>query len=174
MTKATQHPTRSRRYWLMKSEPDVFSFNDLKARGPTRWDGVRNYMARNFMMRDMQAGDLVLFYHSNANPSGVAGIARVSAAAEPDESAFDAKSDYFDAKSTRERPRWFCVEVVHEEDLPRTVTLDEIKKIARLKNMVLLHNSRLSVQPVTEDEFRTICNLAAKHDRPKSSSRGNK
>ncbi len=149
-----------KRYWLMKSEPDLFSFQDLKRRKHTRWDGVRNYMARNYMMHDMKVGDLVLFYHSNSNPSGVAGIARVSALAAPDESAFDSTSPYFDDRSTPQNPRWFCVEVKYEDDLPSFVSLNEIKKQPQLKNMILLHNSRLSVQPVTATEFKLIRELA--------------
>ena len=98
-------------YWLMKSEPDVFSIDDLKKQKQTTWDGVRNYQARNFMMNDMQVGDLVLFYHSNAKPPGIAGLATVSKKAEPDPTQFDKKSEYFDPKATKEKPRWFCVKV---------------------------------------------------------------
>ena len=162
MNKATKPGRTGHRYWLMKSEPDVFSFEDLKSRRHTRWDGVRNYMARNYMVHDMKPGDLVLFYHSNADPSGVAGIARVSAPALPDETAFDPKSEYYDARSTRENPRWHCVEVEYEESVPRLVSLEEIKREPKLKNMVLLHNSRLSVQPMTEAEFQVILKMAAR------------
>ena len=149
-------PTMSDRVWLMKSEPDVFSFDDLKKKRRTWWDGVRNYMARNFMMKNMVVGDWVLFYHSNAEPSGVAGLARVCSAAQPDLTALDKKSDYFDAKSTRENPRWHCVEVEYLSDLPRLVSLAEIKSNKRLSAMVLLNNSRLSVQPVLPTEAREI------------------
>ncbi|CAM6001095.1 unnamed protein product [Sphagnum balticum] len=144
----------------MKSEPDVFSFDDLKRKGRTRWDGVRNYVARNYMMRDMKVGDEVLFYHSNADPSGVAGLATVSALAEPDISQFDKKSEYYDPKATKEKPRWYCVEVKYQSALPRLVSLHEIKADKKLKDMVLLHQSRLSVQPVTAEEFRYICKMA--------------
>lgn len=150
----------SDRVWLMKSEPDVFSFADLKAKGRTRWDGVRNYMAHNYMMRDMRVGDWVLFYHSNADPSGVAGLGIVTAPAQPDESAFDKKSEYFDAKSTHANPRWHCVEVGFHADLPRFVSLAEIKGNKRLANMVLLQNSRLSVQPVLPSEAQEILRMA--------------
>jgi predicted RNA-binding protein with PUA-like domain len=149
-----------RQYWLMKSEPDVFSFEDLKSKKSTFWDGVRNYMARNYMTNSMQIGDIVLFYHSNAKPSGVAGLATITAKPRPDASAFDKKSPYYDEKSTREKPRWFCVEVSYREDIKKFISLDEIKNNKKLKNMVLLNNSRLSVQPVTKIEFDTICEMA--------------
>ena len=144
----------------MKSEPDVFSFSDLKKRKTSMWDGVRNYQARNYMMNGMSIGDKVLFYHSNANPSGVAGLCEVSSAARPDASAWDQNSEYFDPKSAPENPRWFCVEVKYWRDLPQFVSLGEIKKNKLLSNMVLLNNSRLSVQPVTEKEFQLICKMA--------------
>lgn len=148
-------------YWLMKSEPDVFSFADLKAKKSSLWDGVRNYMARNYMMRDMQVGDLILFYHSNAKPSGVAGVAKVVAPARPDASALDKKSEYYDEKSTPEKPRWFCVEVGYHHHIPRFVSLETIKKNPKLKKMILLNNSRLSVQPVTKIEFDTIMDMSS-------------
>ncbi len=150
----------SDRVWLMKSEPDVFSFTDLQTCGRTWWDGVRNYMARNYMMKDMKVGDWVLFYHSNAEPSGVAGLAIVTSAARPDESSFDKKSEYYDAKSTRENPRWQCVEVGFLNSLPRLVSLAEIKGNKRLAKMILLQNSRLSVQPVLPAEAREILRMA--------------
>jgi predicted RNA-binding protein with PUA-like domain len=146
-------------YWLMKSEPDVFSFADLKARKRSWWDGVRNYMARNYMMK-MAIGDEVLFYHSSAEPSGVAGLAVVCSLAKPDVTAFDKKSPYYDEKSKSDNPRWSCVEVEYYADLPRLVSLQEIKTVKSLKKMILLNNSRLSVQPVTPEEFREICRLA--------------
>ena len=102
-------------YWLMKSEPNTYSIDDLKKDAKTIWDGVRNYQARNFMMRDMQVGDTVLFYHSSADPSGVSGIAKVSRKALPDPTQFDKKSKYYDPKSTKEKPRWYCVEVSYQE-----------------------------------------------------------
>jgi len=158
MMRKTMEP----RYWLMKSEPDVFSLNDLKSKKTTWWDGVRNYTARNFMMKEMRIGDLVLFYHSNAKPSAVVGLAEVTQLAQPDETQFDKKSDYYDAKSTREKPRWYCVEVGYKSGLPRPVSLEEIKSTAKLKGMALLKYSRLSVQPVLAAEFKTICDLAEK------------
>lgn len=146
-------------YWLMKSEPDVFSFDDLKSKKRSLWDGVRNYQARNFMMNDMKVGDTVLFYHSNAEPSGVAGIARVSKAAIPDPSQFDPKSDYYDVKATVEKPRWFCVEVEYDRPLKKSVSLDDIRAKKELNSMVLVQHSRLSVQPVRPEEFKVICQL---------------
>ena len=147
-------------YWLMKSEPDVFSIDDLKARRVAFWDGVRNYMARNYMVRDMKVGDLVLFYHSNANPSAAVGIARVASPAKPDPTQFDKKSDYFDPKATVENPRWLAVEVEYVDSFKHPVPLDLIKRDQSLKDMVLLNNSRLSVQPVKKSEFEHICKLA--------------
>lgn len=157
--------TQSCQYWLMKSEPDVFSFGDLKAKKRTLWDGVRNYMARNYMMKNMRVGDMVLFYHSNAKPSGVAGLAEITGPARPDASAWDRSSPYFDEKSRPENPRWHCVEVGFKSELPRFVSLEEIKKHPQLQEMVLLNNSRLSVQPVSEKEFKTIYNMAEKSQK---------
>src|SRR5690606_27380899 len=113
--------------WLMKSEPDVFSIDDLQAQMRTLWDGVRNYQARNFMMKDMRPGDNVLIYHSNAKPSAVVGVAKVSAEAVPDPTQFDKKSPYYDPKATPDKPRWYCVEVKFERKFARPITLEEIK-----------------------------------------------
>lgn len=146
-------------YWLMKSEPDTFSIDDLRSEKRTLWDGVRNYQARNFMMKDMKVGDRVLFYHSNANPSCVVGLARISGPAVPDPTQFDPKSEYYDPKATPTNPRWYCVEVAIEKKFHRPVTLDAIKADKSLQKMVLLHNSRLSIQPVTEAEYKRICKL---------------
>jgi predicted RNA-binding protein with PUA-like domain len=146
-------------YWLMKSEPDVFSIDDLQKKGTSLWDGVRNYQARNFMTQSMKVGDTVLFYHSNANPSGVVGLAKVHAPAEPDPSQFDKKSEYYDPKATPEKPRWFCITVKFDQKFKKEVALDEIKKTKSLKNMILVNRSRLSVQPVLETEFKTICKM---------------
>ena len=147
------------RYWLMKSEPDVFSIGDLKAKRQAPWDGVRNYQARN-NMRAMKTGDLVLFYHSSTDPAGVVGIARVCREAHPDPTAWDKKSDYFDPRSTPEKPRWDLVDVEFVETLPRLVSLEEIKNDPSLSGMVLTKNSRLSVQPVGKAEFERVLALA--------------
>ncbi|MGN7870490.1 EVE domain-containing protein [Paracoccus sp. 22332] len=133
-------------YWLFKSEPDVFGWDDLVAKGDKgeEWDGVRNYQARNFM-RAMKAGDLGLFYHSNIGKEAV-GIVQVIAEAHPD--------------STTDDPRWECVDVKAVKPLPRPISLDQAKQEPALKDMVLVNNSRLSVQPVTDAEWATIMKLA--------------
>lgn len=147
-------------YWLMKCEPDVYSIDDLARDGHTHWDGVRNYQARNLMRDQMQVGDEVLFYHSSADPAGVAGIARVIRSAYPDPSAWDPGSHYFDPGSSPEQPRWLMVDVAFVERFPKLVSLEEIRQDAALQEMVLVKNSRLSVQPVTPAEFRRILELA--------------
>ncbi len=143
-------------YWLMKSEEDVYSIRDLERDGVTCWEGVRNYEARNLMREKMRVGDNVLFYHSNAKPPGVAGIARIVKRAYPDHFAFDKKSSYHDPKSDPDNPRWFMVDVEFVEAFPRVVSLDEIKARADLADMALLRKLRLSVQPVTKEEFGII------------------
>lgn len=151
------------RYWLLKSEPDVFSFDDLwKSKGRrTPWDGVRNYQARNFMRDDMRPGDGVLFYHSNAEPMGVAGIAEVASEPYPDPTQFDPADKHFDPKSKPEDPRWVLVDVRAVRKLPRTVPLAELKGEAKLSEMALCQKgSRLSVQPVTAAEWRHVLRMA--------------
>lgn len=148
------------KYWLMKSEPDVFSIDDLKQKKTTMWDGVRNYQARNFMMKDMEKGDQVLFYHSNTKPPGVAGLATVSKEAQPDVTAFDKNSEYYDSKSTEEKPRWFCVEVKYSKKFNKYVSLADIKERKSLSEMkVVQKGMRLSIQPVTKKEFETLCKM---------------
>jgi predicted RNA-binding protein with PUA-like domain len=152
-------------FWLMKSEPDVFSIQDLIGRPGQRelWDGVRNYQARNFMMNDMKVGDLVLFYHSNAEPSGVAGIAEIVEPAKPDPSAWDKKSEYFDPKSTPENPRWYCVTVGKPKPFKTFVSLDDLRQHDALKDMLVLRKGqRLSIQPVTQAEFDYVVALGMK------------
>jgi len=149
------------KYWLMKSEPSSFSIDDLCAapRQTTYWDGVRNYQARNFM-RDMAIGDHVLFYHSNANPPGIVGIAKVVKTAYPDPTQFDKKDSHYDPDSERSRPRWDMVEIKLVRKLSHPMTLDYLKKEHKLKGMVLLQKgSRLSVQPVTPQEWTHILTL---------------
>ena len=146
-------------YWLMKSEPDVFSFEDLKAciKQTEPWDGIRNYQARNFMRDDMQIGDLILFYHSNTNPPGVAGIAEVASKPYPDPTAFDKKSKYFDPKSDPKNPRWILVDVSFKADIVRQVSLEEMKSMPELVNMrALQRGNRLSIMPTTRSEFQAI------------------
>jgi predicted RNA-binding protein with PUA-like domain len=150
------------RYWLVKSEPSTFSFQDLLdcPRKRTRWDGIRNYTARNFMRDAMQVGDEVLFYHSSSEPSGVAGIARISAPAIPDPTQFDARSEGYDRKSTREAPAWLSVELEAVRALPRFVPLAQLKGHPALAEMLLVQRGqRLSIQPVTEREWRTVLEL---------------
>lgn len=152
------------KYWLMKSEPDVYSIDDLAAEKnkTTQWEGIRNYQARNFMRDDMRNGDLVLFYHSNAKPPGVVGTAKVVRESYVDHFAFDKNSKYFDAKSNKESPRWFMVDVKLVKKFKDVVGLPEIKETKSLAKMVLVNNSRLSVQPVTKKEFDTILKMAEK------------
>ena len=153
----------TRQYWLVKSEPDVFSFDDLMAspKKTTSWNGVRNFTARN-NLQAMKKGDLVFFYHSNAKPSAVAGIAEVVREAYPDPTAFDTKDEYYDPKSKREDPTWFMVDIRGVEALKRPVSLDEIKKTKSLEKMALVRLGRLSVQPVTEKEWETVLHLAGR------------
>ena len=151
-------------YWLIKSEPDAFSINDLaKAKKKTtHWEGVRNYQARNFL-RAMKKGDLALFYHSNAEPSAVAGVVEVVREAYPDASAWDPRSEYHDPKASPENPVWSMVDVKLVEIFSREVPLDELRGVKSLAGMELLRRgSRLSVHPVTPAEFRTIQSLASK------------
>jgi len=149
-------------HWLVKSEPDVFSIDDL-ARAPRRttsWEGVRNFQARNFL-RAMRLGDRVLFYHSNATPPAVAGVVEVVREAYPDPTAWDPRSDYHDPRTTPDNPLWSMVDVRLVEIFPRTVPLEELRGVKALAGMELLRRgSRLSVQPVTAAEFRTIEKLA--------------
>jgi predicted RNA-binding protein with PUA-like domain len=153
---------KPRSYWLMKSEPGAFSIDDL-AKAPkqtTCWDGVRNYQARNFM-RAMAVGDLVLFYHSNAEPPAIAGTAEVVRTAYPDDTQFDKRSHHYDPASTKTAPRWDMVDIKYRERFIPSLSLDRLRQEPKLKNMVLLRKgSRLSVQPVTESEWAVILTLA--------------
>jgi predicted RNA-binding protein with PUA-like domain len=150
------------RYWLIKSEPDVYSIRDLERDGRTHWEGVRNYQARNYMRDEMKIGDEILFYHSNADPTGVAGLARVARTAYPDASALDPGSHYFDPKATEAEPRWVVVDVEFVERFPDVVPLAALRDLPALADMPLLNRSRLSVQPVTESQFTTIVGLGRK------------
>jgi predicted RNA-binding protein with PUA-like domain len=156
-----------RRFWLMKSEPDVFSIDDL-ARSPkqtTSWEGVRNYQARNFM-REMAVGDLVLFYHSNADPPAVAGIAEIVRTAYPDDTQFDRKSRYYDQDSSPSAPRWDRVDIKHRETFKDGLPLDRLRREPRLNGMELLRKgSRLSVQPVTGAQWEVVLELAGAKKR---------
>lgn len=155
------------RYWLMKSEPDVFGFEDLMARpGRTEpWDGIRNYQARNLMRDEMQVGDRVLFYHSNATPPHVAGIAEVASEARPDPTQFDRASPYYDPKASPKEPRWLLVDVRGLAPLAETVPLAALKANPALADMrVVQRFMRLSVQPVTEAEYREVLRMAGTED----------
>ena len=150
-------------YWLMKTEPDVFSIDDLmKAPNQTEhWDGIRNYQARNFMKDQMQVGDKVLFYHSNAKPSAIVGTAVISREGYPDDSAWDPEGEYFDPKSTPEHPVWMMVDVQFESRFTEPLPLERLREVPALAEMMLLkRGSRLSVQPVTAAEFKAVLKLA--------------
>ena len=148
-------------YWIMKSEPMNYSILDLKKEKRTLWDGVRNYQARNFMMKNMKIGDEVLFYHSNANPSGVVGLASVFKEALLDPTALDKKSKYYDPKASIKNPRWFGVTVQFKEAFKNIISLQNLHKEPILKNMLLLKKGqRLSVLPVTKKEYQHILKLA--------------
>ena len=146
-------------HWLMKTEPEVFGIDHLQQRGVEHWDGVRNYQARNHI-RSMAVGDRVLFYHSSADPPGVAGLARVCRAAYPDFTAWDPASDYYDPGSRPEAPRWFMVDVEFEEKFPQLVPLDQLRSTRGLQDMLVIRRGmRLSVQPVTRRQFDIVCRL---------------
>ena len=153
-------PKRAMKFWLMKTEPDVYSIDDLERDGIEPWEGVRNYQARNFM-REMAQGDLVIFYHSNANPPGAAGLCRVSREAYPDDTQFDKKSKYHDPKSKKEDPRWSLVEVAFVEKFAEPISLQALKDDPALEGMLVTQKgSRLSVQPVQKKHFRRVLKMA--------------
>lgn len=154
--------TARKRYWLMKSEPDTFSIDDLERVGTEPWNGVRNYQARNFMRDGMHVGDGVLFYHSNCKVPGIVGIAKVASAAYPDDTQFDTKSDFYDPKARREDPRWMLVDVAFERKLRRTISLDEIKQQADALGegfALIARGNRLSILPVTTAQWTLLLGL---------------
>jgi len=154
------------KYWLAKSEPDVFSFADLQKapKKTTCWDGVRNYQARNTLRDEMKKGDRVFYYHSNAEPSGIAGICEVVREGYPDHTAFDPRDPHFDPKSRQDAPTWFMVDVKAVAAFPRLVTLAELKGVKGLEQMALLQKgSRLSVQPVTRRSGRSSVGSPGTH-----------
>lgn len=148
-------------YWLFKSEPDEYSIWDLAGeRGQTgRWDGIRNFQARNFLRDRVQEGDGVLFYHSACKVPAVVGIAEVVRTAYPDPAQIDPDSKYFDPKASGDKPRWYCVDIRWQSEFARPVPLAEIKQHPDLSGMVLVKQGRLSIQPVTEKEWKTILRL---------------
>ncbi|HZM90419.1 MAG TPA: EVE domain-containing protein [Blastocatellia bacterium] len=163
----------ARRYWLIKSEPSAYSIDDLKRDKSTLWEGIRNYQARNFMMKEMKVGDEALFYHSSAEPPGAVGIAEVSGAAEPDPTQFDSGDSHYDPKATPAKPIWFCVRVKFKQKFARQVALSELRERKELKDMVLLQKgSRLSIQPVTEKEFKLVSELGSSKAVVKGRARG--
>ena len=149
------------RHWLMKTEPEDFSIDDLEKRGSEPWSGVRNYQARNFMRDGMKVGDKVLVYHSSCEVPGVYGIGRVASEPYPDPTQFDRRSKYYDAESTRAQPRWLLVDVAFERRLKKPVTLEAIKRHAdELEGLVLLRRgNRLSITPVAENHYERIVKL---------------
>jgi predicted RNA-binding protein with PUA-like domain len=156
-------PRNAGRHWLVKSEPSTFSWDDLwkSPKRTTVWDGVRNYQARNLLRDEMKKGDQVFFYHSSADPTAIVGICEVVREGYPDPSQFDRKSKYHDPDSDAADPRWFVVDLQAKEQLARPVTLQEMRGAPGLEQMVLLRKgSRLSVQPVSADEWQTILQLA--------------
>lgn len=151
---------KSAQHWLMKSEPDVYSIDDLRRDGRSPWEGVRNYQARNHM-RTMKVGDRVLYYHSSTKPPGVVGLARVLREAYPDHTQFDPTSDYHDPKATRDEPRWFMVDVAFERTFDSMVSLNSLKGEDALKDMLVVQRGqRLSVQPVSKEHFDHVCKMA--------------
>ena len=148
-------------YWLFKSEPSDYSFEDLINDKETPWEGIRNYQARNFIRDKVQVNDNILFYHSNIKIPHIVGIAKVSSKAYPDYYAFDKSHKYYDPKSTKENPRWFMVDVQPVKKLNKIVTLEDIKNNTNLKDMVLVNSSRLSIQPVTKQQWEMIINMSS-------------
>lgn len=147
-------------YWLMKSEPDVFGYDDLVRVKREGWDGIRNYQARNFLRDDMKKGDRALIYHSNADPPAVVGVAEIVREGYPDPTQFDARHDHYDPAARKDAPRWFQVDVKAVRKLRRPVPLDELRGVKALSKMPLLQRGqRLSVQPVGEREFELIVEL---------------
>ncbi len=151
-------------YWLMKSEPDTFGIDDLAARPEQTepWDGVRNYQARNMMRDAMRLGDRVLFYHSNCKPPGIVGTMEVVREGYPDDTAWDPQHKYFDPKSSPDKPRWYRVDVRLLERFPRLVSLDELRSRPELAEMrILQRGNRLSITPVSAEEWQIIHEIAA-------------
>jgi predicted RNA-binding protein with PUA-like domain len=148
------------RYWLMKSEPGSYSIDDLARDGETCWNSVRNYQARNFMRDDMKVGDRVLFYHSNASPPGIAGVAEVSCACYPDHTALDTDDEYYDPKATRDEPRWYMVDIRFVEKFAELLPLELLRQTRALDGMLVTGRSRLSVQPVDARHYNAVLALA--------------
>ena len=147
-------------YWLMKSEPESYSIDQLKKDKKTLWTGVRNYQARNFMIDKMKPGDVFFFYHSSTEPPGIVGLGHITKVNQPDPTALDPKSDYYDPKASTDRPIWMCAEVAFDEKWKKPLTLSELREEKALAKMVLLQRgSRLSIQPVSKAEFDHIMKM---------------
>ncbi|MBT8094396.1 MAG: EVE domain-containing protein [Gammaproteobacteria bacterium] len=147
-------------YWLMKSEPDAYSIDDLERDGREPWDGIRNYQARNMMRDDMKIGDEVFFYHSNCKEPGIVGIMKVASEPYPDPTQFDRKSNYYDPKSPRDDPRWCLVDVEFVRKLGRTITLSEIKAARGLDGLILTRKgNRLSIMPIEKKHWNKLLSL---------------
>jgi predicted RNA-binding protein with PUA-like domain len=162
LTKITSN--MAKKYWLMKSEPESFSIDDLQKlpNQTSSWDGVRNYQARNMMRDDMQLKDLAFFYHSNCKEPGIIGIVEIIKTSYPDHTALDPNSKYYDPKATKENPRWFMVDVKFKKKFKEVISLTDIKNNKQLKNMILVKpGNRLSVMPVTEQEWQNILVMIA-------------
>lgn len=148
-------------HWLMKSEPDVYSIDDLAAKSPAMWEGCRNYTVRNMMRDLMKPGDLAFFHHSNSDPSGIVGVMAVAGAAYPDPTQWDPASDYYDPKSPKDNPRWLCLDVSFVEKFSRVLSLAELRTAPGLEDMMVLRKGqRLSVMPVTPEEWAIVMALA--------------
>ncbi|MEO6594775.1 MAG: EVE domain-containing protein [Planctomycetota bacterium] len=165
ITKSTKSAARGRRYWLFKSEPETYGFEQFQREGRTFWHGVRNYQARNLLRDEIQVDDGVLFYHSSADPTAIVGIAKVVRAGYPDPTSFDPKNDYYDPGSDPQNPTWFVVDIACVAALSAPLTREQCKAEPALADMVLLQRgSRLSVQPVSADEWRTILRLGGQKE----------
>jgi predicted RNA-binding protein with PUA-like domain len=166
--------TDERRYWLVKSEADCFSWDDLwkSPKRTTFWDGVRNYQARNMLRDDFRKGDLVFFYHSNSDPNEIVGVAEVVREVYPDHTAFDPKEQHFDPKSDPEKPTWYMVDLRAKERFRQPLALAELRKVPGLEKMELLRKgSRLSVQPVSKNEWEIVYDLGMGDGRAASTAR---
>ena len=154
-----------RQYWLMKSEPEAYSIDDLKRDGKTPWDGVRNYAARNNMRDEMNVGDRVLFYHSNVRPPCIVGTMEVCSEPYPDPLQFDPDSKYFDEKSSEDDPTWQLVDVKFIQKFDKPVTRDELKEESELDDMELFRLNRVSITPVREHEYKKILEMAGAEEK---------
>ena len=147
------------RYWLMKSEPETYSIDDLEREGVNMWEGCRNFTVRNYIRDTMQIGDRAFFHHSNANPSGIVGTMEIVSDPYPDPTQFDPESHYYDPKAKKERPTWYVRDVKFLSKFKRIVSLAELRETPGLEEMLVTRKSRLSVQPVTREEFEIVRGL---------------